>query len=131
VGLRQFDLRFWDGQGGFEVEAAIDVMVVPGPPSHWEIWPHETKAGSLVVTDDETWTVCCGESFGLLLELVDTNGNKCACALLVVPYMAYRRLHMCFSAGGNRYSDTGASMLILRRAYPSWTMVRGYLDHRD
>jgi hypothetical protein len=77
VGPRQFDLRYWDPKGDFDVEATLECTVVAGPPHAWTLWPGEGEGGGVAASEAD-WVVQAGQTFSVIMELADAHGNKCA-----------------------------------------------------
>ena len=58
----------------FDVNVQIRLLVVAGPPAAWQLTlPEDSPLGA-----DGAWSTRCGEPFHVLVEAVDTHGNRCA-----------------------------------------------------
>ena len=91
AGVRQYDLRFFDGskKKEFDIEAILEMTVVPAPAAQWAVWPGEGGGGAVSVDEADVWSVAAGQPFTLALELLDAHGNKCASCARMLPHGSY------------------------------------------
>lgn len=94
--MRQYDLRFCDSskKKEFDIEATLEMTVVPAPAAQWAAWPSEGDGGAVHIDEAGTWSMAAGTPFTLALELLDAHGNKCAARAAAV-HGAVRSSKMC------------------------------------